>query len=128
MSALDAFPAQNPSLAFCSKDFSLPALSPAWSLLPGLSAALVPFSQRRLPSAAVPKRPYLSSWSCFGAAVLERRLIKADRGQGEAILMVVTDVGVTASLPWKVLVKRHPAGACHYGQGSSFYTENPLFW
>ncbi|APD49617.1 hypothetical protein BM449_13260 [Synechococcus sp. SynAce01] len=79
-----------------------------------------------LPSAAVAYVHYLSFMVCFGALVLERRLIKADPARGEAILMVVTDVvyGIAALAVLVSGILR----VLHYGQGSSFYTENPLFW
>jgi len=69
---------------------------------------------------------YLSLMVCFAALVLERRLIRPQPDRRDAIWMVVTDVvyglaalGVLITGIMRVL---------YFGQGSSFYTENPLFW
>jgi len=58
--------------------------------------------------------------------VLERRLIKANPAKGEATLMVITDVvyGIAALAVLLSGILR----VLHYGQGSGFYTANPLFW
>jgi putative membrane protein len=79
-----------------------------------------------LPSAAVAYVHYLSFMVCFGALVLERRLIKANPAKGEATLMVITDVvyGIAALAVLLSGILR----VLHYGQGSGFYTANPLFW
>ncbi len=69
---------------------------------------------------------YLSFMVCFAALVLERRLIRPQPDRRDAIWMVVTDVvyglaalGVLVTGILRVL---------YFGQGSAFYTENPLFW
>jgi len=69
---------------------------------------------------------YLSFMVCFAALVLERRLIRPQPDRRDAIWMVVTDVvyglaalGVLITGILRVL---------YFGQGSAFYTENPLFW
>lgn len=79
-----------------------------------------------LPSALVAYGHYLSFMLCFGALVLERRLIKANPDRNEATLMVITDIvyGIAAL----ALLLTGIARVLHFGQGSSFYTENPLFW
>ncbi|MCS5692772.1 DUF2214 family protein [Cyanobium sp. FGCU-6] len=79
-----------------------------------------------LPSAAVAYVHYLSFMVCFGALVLERRLIRADPSREDATLMVITDVvyGIAAL----ALLLSGIARVLHFGQGSAFYTENPLFW
>jgi putative membrane protein len=79
-----------------------------------------------LPSAAVAYVHYLSFMVCFGALVLERRLIRADPSREDATLMVITDVvyGIAAL----GLLLSGIARVLHFGQGSAFYTENPLFW
>ena len=38
---------------------------------------------------------YLSFMLCFGALVLERKLIKADPNRQEAMAMVITDIAVS---------------------------------
>ncbi len=79
-----------------------------------------------LPSAAVAYVHYLSFMVCFGALVLERRLIRADPSREDATLMVITDVvyGIAAL----ALLVSGILRVLYFGQGSSFYTENPLFW
>lgn len=69
---------------------------------------------------------YLSFMVCFAALVLERRLIRPQPDRGDAIWMVITDIiyglaalGVLGTGVLRVL---------YFGQGSAFYTENPLFW
>ena len=69
---------------------------------------------------------YLSFMLCFGALVLERRLIKPNPSKADATLMVITDVvyGMAAL----ALLVSGILRVLYFGQGSSFYTENPLFW
>ena len=69
---------------------------------------------------------YLSFMVCFGALVLERRLIKANPDRGEATAMVITDIiyGIAALALLVTGILR----VLYFGQGSEFYTENPLFW
>ena len=69
---------------------------------------------------------YLSFMVCFGALVLERRLIKANPGKDDATLMVIADViyGVAAL----ALLVSGIFRVLYFGQGSEFYTQNPLFW
>ncbi len=84
------------------------------------------FPEGVVPSAGVAYVHYLSVMLCFGALVLERRLIRADPSRQEATLMVVTDIvyGIAAlSLLLSGILR-----VLHYGQGSAFYTENPVFW
>ena len=79
-----------------------------------------------LPSAGVAYAHYLSFMVCFGALVLERRLIRPNPDRKDATLMVITDVvyGIAAL----TLLLSGIARVLHFGQGTSFYTENPLFW
>ena len=69
---------------------------------------------------------YLSFMLCFGALVLERRLIRPNPDRGEATAMVITDIvyGVAAL----TLLLSGILRVIHFGQGSEFYTQNPLFW
>ncbi len=92
-------------------------------MIPAVPAAL---PTGVLPSAAVAYVHYLSFMLCFGALVLERRLIRPNPDRETATLMVITDIvyglaalGVLVSGILRVI---------HYGQGSGFYTANPLFW
>ncbi|MCX5968404.1 MAG: DUF2214 family protein [Cyanobacteria bacterium] len=79
-----------------------------------------------LPSAGVAYVHYLSFMVCFGALVLERRLIQPNPNRQDATLMVITDVvyGIAAL----ALLLSGIGRVLHFGQGTSFYTENPLFW
>jgi putative membrane protein len=83
-------------------------------------------SPQVLTSAAVAYTHYLSFMVCFAALVLERRLIRPSPERSEAVLMVITDVvyGIAAL----ALLGSGILRVLHFGQGSSFYTENPLFW
>ena len=76
--------------------------------------------------AAVAYVHYLSFILCFGALVLERRLIRPNPGKADATLMVITDVvyGMAAL----ALLVSGILRVLYFGQGSDFYTENPLFW
>ncbi|MFM7314229.1 MAG: DUF2214 family protein, partial [Cyanobium sp.] len=88
--------------------------------------AALPLPDGVLPSALVAYVHYLSFMLCFGALVLERRLIQANPDRQTATLMVITDVvyGIAAL----ALLLSGIARVLHFGQGSPFYTENPLFW
>jgi putative membrane protein len=97
-----------------------------FSALSALACPGFVFPTGVLPSASVAYVHYLSFMVCFGALVLERRLIKANPAKGEATLMVITDVvyGIAALAVLLSGILR----VLHYGQGSGFYTANPLFW
>lgn len=90
--------------------------------MPGL-AAIPP---EVLSRAGVAYVHYVSFMLCFGALVLERRLIRPDPGKADATLMVITDVvyGIAALAVLGSGILR----VLYFGQGSAFYTENPLFW
>ena len=89
-------------------------------------AALAAIPTPVLSSAAVAYVHYLSFMLCFGALLLERFLIRADPDRRTATTMVIVDVvyGIAAL----ALLLSGIARVLHFGQGSSFYTENPLFW
>jgi putative membrane protein len=69
---------------------------------------------------------YVSFMLCFGALVLERRLIQANPSKADATLMVITDV--VYGLAALALLGSGILRVLYFGQGSAFYTENPLFW
>jgi putative membrane protein len=92
-------------------------------VLPAVVSAITIPGTPVLPSALVAYAHYLSFMVCFGALVLERRLIRPDPDRQTATLMVITDIvygiaalGVLVSGILRVV---------HFGQGSAFY---PLFW
>ena len=77
-------------------------------------------------SAGVAYVHYLSFMLCFAALVVERRLIKASPNRRQATAMVITDIiyGIAAL----ALLVSGIFRVLYYGQGSEFYTENPMFW
>ena len=84
------------------------------------------FPSDLLQSASVAYIHYLSFMLCFGALVFERISLKVDPSRKEAISMVVADIiygiaGITLLVSGIYRVIK-------FGQGSEFYTENPIFW
>lgn len=79
-----------------------------------------------LSRAGVAYMHYLSFMVCFGALVLERRLIQPNPSKADATLMVVTDV--VYGLAALALLGSGILRVLYFGQGSAFYTQNPLFW
>jgi len=77
-------------------------------------------------SAGVAYVHYLSFMLCFAALVVERRLIKANPDRREATAMVITDIvyGIAAL----ALLVSGILRVIYFGQGTEFYTQNPLFW
>ena len=77
-------------------------------------------------SAGVAYVHYLSFMLCFAALVVERRLIAPDPDRRTATVMVITDViyGIAAL----ALLVSGILRVLYFGQGSEFYTTNPLFW
>ena len=69
---------------------------------------------------------YVSFMLCFGALVLERRLIAPNPNRQDATLMVITDI--VYGLAALALLASGVLRVLYFGQGSCFYTENPLFW
>ncbi len=69
---------------------------------------------------------YLSFMLCFGALIYERISLKVDLNRKEAISMVVADIiyGVAGI----ALLVSGIYRVIKFGQGSEFYTQNPLFW
>ena len=79
-----------------------------------------------LKSASVAYIHYLSFMLCFGALIYERISLKASPNRQESISMVVADIvygiaGVTLLISGIYRVIK-------FGQGSEFYTQNPIFW
>ena len=88
-----------------------------------LAAVLTPDIAK---SAGVAYVHYLSFMLCFAALVVERRLIRPDPDRRTATVMVITDViyGMAAL----ALLVSGILRVLYFGQGSEFYTSNPLFW
>ena len=63
---------------------------------------------------------------CFGALIYERISIKADPSREEAISMVVADI--IYGIAGIALLVSGIYRVIKFGQGSEFYTQNPIFW
>ena len=63
---------------------------------------------------------------CFAALAVERRLIKTDPNRNETISMVITDV--IYGIAGIALLASGILRVLYFGQGTEFYTHNPLFW
>ena len=79
-----------------------------------------------LKSASVAYIHYLSFMVCYGALIFERISLKTEPNKKEAISMVAADIiygiaGISLLVSGIYRVIR-------FGQGSEFYTQNPLFW
>ena len=79
-----------------------------------------------LQSAFVAYIHYLSFMLCFGALVFERISLKVDPTRKEAISMVVADI--IYGIAGIALLVSGIYRVIKFGQGSEFYTENPIFW
>ena len=79
-----------------------------------------------LKSASVAYIHYLSFMICFGALVFERISLKANPNRQEAISMVIADI--IYGIAGLALLISGIYRVIKFGQGSEFYTENPIFW
>ncbi len=77
-------------------------------------------------SALVAYVHYLSFMLCFAALALERILLKPSPDRNEAITIVAIDV--IYGLAGLALLGSGILRVLYFGQGSDFYTNNPLFW
>ena len=68
----------------------------------------------------------LSFMVCFAALTAERLMIRANPDQGTATKLIITDV--IYGLAALTLLGSGIMRVLYFGQGSAFYTENPLFW
>ncbi|MCP4974176.1 MAG: DUF2214 family protein [Prochlorococcus sp.] len=69
---------------------------------------------------------YLSFMLCFAALAMERKLLKPDPNRGEATAMVITDI--VYGVAGLALLISGLLRVLYFGQGSEFYTQNPMFW
>jgi len=69
---------------------------------------------------------YVSFMICFAALALERKLLKTNPDRQETITMVIIDVfyGIAGI----ALLVSGILRVLYFGQGSYFYTHNPIFW
>ena len=79
-----------------------------------------------LKSASVAYIHYLSFMLCFGALIFERISLKPNPNQKETISMVVADI--TYGIAGVALLVSGIYRVIKFGQGSEFYTQNPIFW
>ncbi len=63
---------------------------------------------------------------CFGALIYERISIKPDPNREEAISMVIADI--IYGIAGIALLVSGIYRVIKFGQGSEFYTQNPIFW
>ena len=84
------------------------------------------FPVELLKSASVAYIHYLSFMLCFGALVYERISLKTNPNKNEAISMVVADI--IYGIAGIVLLVSGIYRVIKFGQGSEFYTQNPIFW
>ena len=68
----------------------------------------------------------LSFMVCFAALTAERLMIRPNPDQGTATRLIITDV--IYGLAALTLLGSGILRVLYFGQGSEFYTENPLFW
>ena len=79
-----------------------------------------------LNSALVAYIHYLSFMLCFGALVFERISLKTAPNREEAISMVAADI--IYGIAGVALLISGIYRVIKFGQGSDFYTHNPIFW
>tara|TARA_B100000579_G_scaffold430896_1_gene445070 strand:+ start:2540 stop:3022 length:483 start_codon:yes stop_codon:yes gene_type:complete len=77
-------------------------------------------------SASVAYIHYLSFMICFAALIYERFSLKVNPNRGEAISMVVADI--IYGIAGVALLVSGIYRVIKFGQGSEFYTQNPIFW
>ncbi len=63
---------------------------------------------------------------CFGALLYERISLKSDPSKQEAISMVIADI--IYGIAGIALLISGIYRVIKFGQGSEFYTQNPIFW
>ena len=68
----------------------------------------------------------LSFMVCFAALTAERLMIRPDPDQGTATKLIITDI--IYGLAALTLLGSGIMRVLYFGQGSEFYTQNPLFW
>ncbi len=79
-----------------------------------------------LKSASVAYVHYLSFMICFGALVFERISLKPNPNRKESISMIVADI--IYGIAGVALLVSGIFRVIKFGQGSEFYTQNPVFW
>jgi len=88
--------------------------------------SLPPFVDHISKSAFVAYVHYLGIILCFGSLIYERIALKTDLNKRETISIIIADAiygiaGLAILITGILRVK-------YFGQGSEFYTNNPIFW
>ena len=86
----------------------------------------VSYSLEVIQNASIAYIHYLSFMLCFGALIYERISLKIDPNREEAISMVFADI--VYGLAGIALLVSGIYRVIKFGQGSEFYTQNPIFW
>ena len=81
---------------------------------------------RVLESALVAYTHYLCIILCFGALLFERLRLKTELNRDECISIIIADV--IYGLAGLLIIVTGILRVKFFGQGSEFYTQNPLFW
>ena len=79
-----------------------------------------------LKSASVAYIHYLSFMTCFGVLIYERISLKPNPNRKEAISIVFADT--IYGIAGLALLVSGIYRVIKFGQGSEFYTQNPIFW
>ena len=79
-----------------------------------------------LKAASVAYIHYLSFMICFGALIYERISLKPNLNRKESISMVFADI--VYGIAGVALLVSGVYRVINFGQGSDFYTQNPIFW
>ena len=77
-------------------------------------------------SASIAYIHYLSFMVCFGALIYERISLRPNPNRLEAISMVAADI--VYGIAGVALLISGIYRVIKFGQGSEFYTHNPIFW
>ena len=79
-----------------------------------------------LKSASIAYIHYLSFMICFGVLIYERISLKPKPNRQEAISIVIADI--LYGIAGVALLVSGIYRVIKFGQGSEFYTQNPIFW
>ncbi len=90
-----------------------------------MTLGAIPFNQVSQ-SALIAYFHYLSFMLCFAALAVERIKLRSNPDRKEAIAMIATDI--VYGLAGLTLLVTGILRVLYFGQGSEFYTQNPLFW
>ncbi len=84
------------------------------------------FPSEVIKNASIAYVHYVSFMICFGALIYERISLKVDPDRKESISMVIADI--IYGIAGLALLVSGIYRVIKFGQGSEFYTNNPIFW